>query len=86
MPKLYGRIVDGSYGFAVPKLCRRFGTVDMAISRQSCADDSETVAMAFPRQSCADGSYGCAVPNLCGRPESIAMALQRQSCADVSGR
>ena len=32
-----GRIVDGSYGFAMPKPCGRVGTVAMAVSRQSCA-------------------------------------------------
>ena len=42
----------------------------MAVSRQSSTDDSETVAMALPRQSCADGrdgSYDCAAPKLRGR-------------------
>ena len=33
-----------------------FETVAMAVPRQSCADDSETVAKALSRQSCADVS------------------------------
>ena len=54
MSKQCERIRDGSYGFTAPNLCGRVGPVAMAVPRQSCADDSETVAMAGPRQSCAD--------------------------------
>ena len=59
----------------------------MAFPHQSCADVSETVAMAFRAKAVRmyrDGSYGFAVPELCGRIETVAMAVPRQSCADVS--
>ena len=47
-------------------------TVAMALPCQSFADVSETVAMALPYQSCAVVS------------ETVAMALPCQSCADIS--
>ena len=46
---------DGSYGFAAPMCSNLSGTVAMALPRQSCADVS------------ADDIYGCAAPKLCGR-------------------
>ena len=53
-------------------------------SRYGCVDDSEMVAMALPRQSCADsqdGSYGFAAPKLCGHIGMVAKALRCQSSA-----
>ena len=43
---------------------------------------ARTVAMAFPRQSCAnvsDDSYGCVAPKLYGRFETIAKALRAKA-------
>ena len=90
VPKLCRRIVDGSYGFAAPKLCGWVGTVAMAAPCQSCAYDSETVAMALSRQSCADDLETVAMAlsrqSCADDSETVAMALRCQSCADVSGR
>ena len=54
-----------------PKLCRRIGTVAMALPCQS-------------RAKVTDGSYGCAAPKLCGRIETMAEALPCQSRMDIS--
>ena len=48
MPKLRGRIVDGSYGFVLPHSCVDVSlTVAMALLCQGCADVLLTVAMAL---------------------------------------
>ena len=57
----------------------------MAVSRQSSADVSLTVAMAVLRPDCtdvSDDSSGCVTPKLYGRIEKIAKVLSRQRCED----
>ena len=71
MPLAVRMYLDGSYGFAAPKLCGRIGTIAKAVPHQSCTDMS-------------DGSYVCVAPKMCGRIGTIAMALPCQSCAAPS--
>ena len=93
-------IVYGSYDFLVPKPCRRIGTVAIALSRQSCADVSLTVAMALRTKAVwRYRTVAKAVTRQTVRTyrtiakasrakavRTVAKAVSRQSCADVSRR